>query len=210
MKRVLRIWLIGASLNLLWISIMLFQGFFAEAPALPWIWIGVNFLPLSLVIGLASLRSVRQPEPWAHWLLLLFVTLCFSSLYTRFWFERYADFLWVIRYVPFFFFPLQISIIFLLLRAMFSQPKIAFALSDAQRRDTLESLQRGKIAQALDSLQRSVADTPAAYQYVTEQKSRLASFERERLDNLITEDEYQRQLARLRRALLNSLLEEEG
>jgi hypothetical protein len=210
MKRVLRIWSVGAGLNILWIGIMFFQGFFHEARSLPWLWIGVNFLPLTLVIGFASFRSVSPADRWPARLLLLFVVGCFLSLYTRFWLDSYADFLWVLRSVPFFFLPLQLVIIFLLVRPVFSPPTVALALSSAQRQEVLEPLQRGNIAQALDKLQRRVADVPSAYRYVTEQKSRLASTERERLDNLITEDEYQRQLARLRRTLLNVLVEREA
>lgn len=112
MKKTFLIWITGSLINLVYMWVLIWGlGYFVDSILTPIIWMVINFVPISLVIGYYTYKHVNVESKMSNLLLIIFILSCFGiALFSRH-FADFSAFEKSIQYTPYFLIPLQLIIL---------------------------------------------------------------------------------------------------
>ena len=211
MKRILFIWLTGASVNILsmWIFIFI-RDYFNGEMHIPVLWMLINFIPIGLLIGYYNYKNIAIESKKITYLLLLFLGLCLITVFSRtITSSTYDRFVQVIAYAPFFLLPVQGIILLLFFKAVNQRNQLDAFFKSKNRDEVIAHIQNGKTINALDLLLEESRETNVnVFKYLSLQKSTLIANKKDHLSKMIDDEEYRRTVAQISQSLLELLVKD--
>lgn len=207
MKKILIIWSIGALLNIFMISVEVFLvDYFSQKRWIPVLWVGINFVPLSVAVAYYTFNDIAIKSKKITYWLISFLVLCLLSLFSRTLIPDYQTFENFILWIPFVLLPLQLFILFQLLRAGRMQYQFDVSFQSQNRDQAIEYIQKGNTLKALDLLLEESKHNGKVYEYLSLQKSTLSAVKQQHLSNTIENEKYQRTVNQVTQSLLDLLI----
>lgn len=192
MKKLLVIWIPGALLNILLIwYIVLVMGFFDKNLYIPFLWMTINFIPISLLIGYFSYLNKHIISKSIRYLLFLFLVLCLMSLLSRRPLGDLETYEKVMSFAPFFLLPIQAIIIFFLLKLGKLENQLMFFFKSKDRKNIIQLIQKGRTDQALEKLlEESENKNPEVYKFLSLLKNNLVEAKRKYNIGTLDDDKF--------------------
>ena len=209
MNKLLITWLIGSIINLLLMWFLIYNDFFEGKMLVPILWMCINFLPLSLILGYYYSLKTWLEAKHVFIILVIFLVLCLLSIYSRNFIPTYEGFIKALTYSPFLFLPFQIFIIFSLLRVAKLRNQLIGYFNSKNKDEIIKFIQSGNTKKALDTLlEETESSNKGVYDYLSVQKNILNTANLDFSKGLISKEAVDIKNAKVTNSLLEFLTPE--